>query len=646
MTMRSKTYWEGRFARLEKESTDMSLEKLKEIEKVYAKAIRDVEKDLTYWYSRFANDNGLSLADAKKVLDKGELNAFKLSVEEYIKHGESLDPAWRKTLEQASVRVHVTRLEAIKLQMQQHAEECAAQMAMNFEDYATSTYANQYYRTAFEIQKGLGVGWEFKRIDKDLIKKVISKPWAPDGKNFSARVWGNRTKLVNELHNTLTSALARGQSPDKTIKELSTKMESSKFNAGRVVMTESAFLRSAAGEKALKDLDVEQYQILATLDRKTSYVCREMDGKVFDMNDYKVGVTAPPFHPFCRTTTVPYFDDEVGLRASRDDKGKYKLVPQNMTYKEWEKAFVDGKGIETLPPAPPVEKKSFVEKINDIKARLANETDPIKQEVIIKEAGAAFIDEINQNGMWDKIQAVDDGVKAKLQEFKEYDGIILKLPHAERDYGKRNRLLNEYQEAFDTSYHKTSDVVKAELRKIRPLGLGNIDDKKILKKSSSVARPLIKDALDCYPTEWLQQHADNATPLIAKVVNRGYFNEYERVIAISGVDKSGFERSAFSCAVHELGHNMEHVVKGILSHEKSFYERRTAGEALMKLGGNYKSSEVTRKDHFLDPYMGKDYGGRAYELVSMGFEYAFTDPKTLIQDEDFAQFIFGLLTIR
>jgi len=46
------------------------------------------------------------------------------------------------------------------------------------------------------------------------------------------------------------------------------------------------------------------------IDNKTSEICQQMDGKHFKMSDFQAGVTAPPFHPWCRTTTVLYFDDE------------------------------------------------------------------------------------------------------------------------------------------------------------------------------------------------------------------------------------------------------------------------------------------------------------------------------------------------
>ena len=124
-------------------------------------------------------------------------------------------------------------------------------------------------------------------------------------------------------------------------------MDVSKRAAGRLVMTEQAFFSSASQKEAFKELDVEEFQIVATLDSHTSNICRKMDRKHFPMSEWEVGVNAPPFHVYCRSTIKPYFDDEeelgiVGERAARNEDGEVYYVPGNMTYKEWEQAFVKG----------------------------------------------------------------------------------------------------------------------------------------------------------------------------------------------------------------------------------------------------------------------------------------------------------------
>lgn len=111
-----------------------------------------------------------------------------------------------------------------------------------------NVYKSGYYHTAYEIQKGVGVGWDFSALDDKQISKVINKPWAVDGKNFSERIWGNRQKLVNELNNTLTQNIILGKDPQKAIDEIARKMNTSKTNAGRLVMTEEVFqFRSTKG---------------------------------------------------------------------------------------------------------------------------------------------------------------------------------------------------------------------------------------------------------------------------------------------------------------------------------------------------------------------------------------------------------------
>ena len=124
----------------------------------------------------------------------------------------------------------------------------------------------------------------------------------------------------------------------------SNKMNVSKANAGRLVMTESAYFSSTAQKECFKELDVERYEIVATLDGHTSDICQEMDGKVFKMSEYEEGVTAPPFHVNCRSCTAPYFDDEFTKgeqRAARDGSGDTYYVPADMTYSEWKEHFID-----------------------------------------------------------------------------------------------------------------------------------------------------------------------------------------------------------------------------------------------------------------------------------------------------------------
>ena len=345
MAKKNKEYWQGRFEQLEKTSHQDAMVTYSNIEKSFYEAQREIENKINSWYVRFANNNQMTIEDAKRLLNSQELKEFKWDVQDYIKYGHEneLDERWMKELENASAKYHISRLEALKIQTQQSMEVLFGNELDEVDKLTRNSYTNSYFRTMFEMQKGFNVGFDVANIDDKKLSKIVNKPWVIDERNFSERIWGNKTKLINELHNELTRMCLTGKSPDNTIKYLSKKFNTSKAQAGNLVMTENAYFSQLAQKDCFKALDVEQYEIVATLDSHTSEICREQDGKVYDMKDYQPGVTAPPFHNYCRSTTVPHFDDDFDLegeRAARDEDGKTYYVSDKLKYDDWYKKYV------------------------------------------------------------------------------------------------------------------------------------------------------------------------------------------------------------------------------------------------------------------------------------------------------------------
>ena len=346
------SYWADRFVSEEERRDRDNRRYYSTIEKEYNKALAGLDKDIEYWLGRIAKNNDISLSGAKELLSKKELQEFKWTVEEYIQKGKEngVSGQWLKQLENASARVHIQRLEALKIQIQDRIENMYTTKDRSMEDYLCRVYKDTYYHTVFEIDKGIGsIQSSFNKLDDRKVLQIIHKPWATDGKDFSTRIWEDKANLVNTLHTGLTQSLIRGGNLDDVVNDISqfvsSKIKNKKYIASRLVTTESAAYASKAQEQAYKDLSVDKYEILATLDLHTSDICQDLDGKIFDRKDYQVGVTAPPFHPNCRTVTVPWFPDDVdtGERAARGKDGKVGYVPQNMTYKEWYNKYVEQK---------------------------------------------------------------------------------------------------------------------------------------------------------------------------------------------------------------------------------------------------------------------------------------------------------------
>ena len=345
--MNNADYWKQRFEQLEDAQNALGEKTLGEIEKQYNDTLELLEARILLWYQRLADNNGISLAAARAWLGSSELREFRWTVKEYIKYGKenALNQKWVKELENASAKYHISKLEALKIQTRQSLEAMYAKQGKTMQKAFSDIYRSGYYHTAYEIQHGMNIGWDISGIDQPQIEKVLSKPWAADGYNFSERIWKNKNKLISEVHTSLVQNIQLGADPQKAINDIAAKMKTSKRNAGRLVMTEEAYFSSAAQKDCFVSLGVEEYEIVATIDNHTSDICRTLDKKHFPVKDYQAGVTAPPFHVYCRSTTAPYFDDEFdvpGERAARNKDRNTYYIPADMNYREWEKTFVDG----------------------------------------------------------------------------------------------------------------------------------------------------------------------------------------------------------------------------------------------------------------------------------------------------------------
>lgn len=128
-----------------------------------------------------------------------------------------------------------------------------------------------------------------------------------------------------------------------------------------------------------------------------------------------------------------------------------------------------------------------------------------------------------------------------------------------------------------------------------------------------------------------------ATVRVKSTSGRSYANDY----AISLSENPRGEKSI----VHELGHVLEHHNLEVHRKAVEFLSKRTAGEDAEWLGDHFDEREVTRRDKFIDPYMGKHYpGARATEIISMGLELLYSEPDRLArEDPEYFDFMIDLL---
>lgn len=437
-------------------------------------------------------------------------------------------------------------------------------------------------------------------------------------------------------------------------------------------MTETAAFSSMSSLDGYKKTGVKEFEISAAFDSTTCSDCGENDGKHYSIDDFKIGITAPPFHPNCRCTTLPYYNDmdDLVVHAARNKDGESYEIEENITFKEWKDKYVDSndKSNNKKQTEP-----KFTEKIEDIRYRISKNGGKI-QETDILEAGKALSKEfsifrsaskikfeeaqakINSFGLTDmrkRLIELDESIRGlkvarevglnsneeveiEFRKFLEKFNLI----RASEEYGKAYDAWKLAHKEYYRTFSENAEWLYSKLSEIRKMGAETLDISAHLCNSRSPMRKVVEKAYKYYPTDWIEKSIAKGT-LTPKKVDRGYYSDYNKIIAISG----NGDNDSVKTAIHELGHRFENVVSGIRKAEKEFYNRRTAGEDLVWLGEGYSKSEKTRKDNFVHPYMGKDYGGSAFELVSMGFEYAYTNPVELSKDSDMQAWIYGILSL-
>ena len=126
-------------------------------------------------------------------------------------------------------------------------------------------------------------------------------------------------------------------------------------NAKKMAQTLTMHVASEARFETYKENDdlIIGYEIVATLDSRTSNFCRANDGRVILFTDEKQ--IKPPFHILCRTTTKPKlssefdFLDKGATRASNGATGG-KPVSADQSYYGWLKSQPAGFQDEVLGP--------------------------------------------------------------------------------------------------------------------------------------------------------------------------------------------------------------------------------------------------------------------------------------------------------
>lgn len=343
--MKSSEYW---IKRSEQQLTDKlkDADKLnKRLNKHYKAAANQIAKDINVLYKRYMAENGLDQNMATQLIEGEEYRVWRMSMDEYLMQidmaPEVMKEALILELNTLAMRSRITRLEAmqaeIKANMAILAQETEKEAGQLFEESLSNTYYEnmyEYYKEDNPKVIDLMATHDVK-LSKDNIDKVLTLPWS--GKNYSKAIWDNAHTLSRRVESMVAQNIIAGTSIDRLTREMTKTMGKDKaYNIKRLLHTEIGYIKNQGDILTYNKLEVTKYQVLETLDKSTCDQCGSMDLKIFLVADAIPGKNLPPFHPYCRGTTVAVFGQSKSkTRIARDAAGNNIKVPRNMSYNQW-----------------------------------------------------------------------------------------------------------------------------------------------------------------------------------------------------------------------------------------------------------------------------------------------------------------------
>ncbi|MGN2347290.1 minor capsid protein [Clostridium cagae] len=177
---------------------------------------------------------------------------------------------------------------------------------------------------------GMNVSWNIKPADDETLKNVINTK--VDNKLWSDRLWDNKNALQKDLKLEIEDFLNGKTSVNEIESKIKKKYNSNAYNTKRLINTEICRVQGSINDVWAENHDIKYQMFMATLDGKTSELCRNFDGKTFNIND--INKPVPPLHPFCRSALINLPSKEWKPKSRIDNITKQNISWQ--TYKEWQ----------------------------------------------------------------------------------------------------------------------------------------------------------------------------------------------------------------------------------------------------------------------------------------------------------------------
>lgn len=309
--------------------------------KLYKVANDKVQKILQEWMVRFFYESNNNPIWWEEELSPGEfMNLQKMweKTQHYVISGQI--PQAQNLI----ILSNITRYEALSRQVAVEMLEISNMEMNQLSEVLPKIYETQYQKHLFNVGKELGVfEVDFNRFDSRELAILAAKNF-PDGRNYKDIVFAHNQeylprrveRMVKAKVDVLAKGVVTGASPLQMGKELTELVDISLREATTLMFDELGLLNSESNLMGYKELAIEKYIYLATLETHTCTICRELDHQEFEVSEAQPGVNYPLIHSHCRCTTkAKTIFDGLGEGKRWNRIGNTKGLVDDMNFDEW-----------------------------------------------------------------------------------------------------------------------------------------------------------------------------------------------------------------------------------------------------------------------------------------------------------------------
>lgn len=313
MSKSNQQYWADREQDLIKHRIKDDKKMDKELEKLYKKALDDIDKQVNAFYGKYADKYGLTMEQARKIVNKTDVVKFANKAKEYVKNRDFSDRA-NKELELYNLKMRISRLELLEWEFNL--------MLTDLYNETEKYLVEQFYNAAQkEVERQAGILGETVVMSKEDIMNLVNAGF-PIG-DFSDNIWKDKQRLQKELSRIIRQAIMLGESSQRRARELAKACNSSMYSARRILRTEVGQIQIAQQKSSYEQHGVEMYQIITEpMGNRPCELCSRFgnpgssidDAPIYKVSEMVSGINSPLFHPNCRCSTVPYRPEFVDFK--------------------------------------------------------------------------------------------------------------------------------------------------------------------------------------------------------------------------------------------------------------------------------------------------------------------------------------------